>query len=357
MRPLSATECVTPAIERTKSLLFRPFHWTAFLKLTAIAFFAEIGSGFGLSSPGRHGHMPGVPAPAQAMIVAILLGIFLVAMVIGLVMLYVGSRLQLVTFHVVATRQTTIAPIWRKYSGLTWRWLGLKILFFLVFMLVLLAALAPVILSMVKHMPSGETPPTVAFFSHILLFLSVTFLVVIVVGAAYFLLRDLTLPYLALEDLPITAALSRLRSLIAAEPGEIALYILFRFLLGLVAAIGAEVLIALTLIVSLIPFALIGGALWLALHNAGTVGIAALIASATVGGLVLFFWMACVTIGIVGTMFVFTQAYALYFLGGRYPLLGNVLEPAPFLHFTPPPPLPAQHGEDGPPLPADPSPA
>jgi hypothetical protein len=357
MRPLSATECVTPAIERTKSLLFRPFHWTAFLKLTAIAFFAEIGSGFSLSSPGQHGHMPGVPPAAQALIVAILLGIFLVAMVIGLVMLYVGSRLQLVTFHFVATRQTTIAPIWRRYGGLTWRWLGLKVLFFLAVILVPLAALAPVVLSMIKHMPSGGVPPSAIFFSHIALFVCATFLVVIVIGSAYFLLRDLTLPFLALEDLPITVALSRLLSLIAAEPGEIALYILFRFLLGLVAAIGAEVLIALTLIVSLIPFALIGGVLWLVLHNAGTVGIAALVASAIVGGLVLLFWMACVIIGIVGTMFVFTQAYALYFLGGRYPLLGNVLEPAPFLHFTPPPPLPVQPGEDGPPLPADPSPA
>jgi hypothetical protein len=357
MRPLSATECVTPAIERTKSLLFRPFQWTAFLKLAAVAFFAEIGGSFSLSGPGRHGHMPGVPPAAQAMIVAILLGIFLVAMVIGLVMLYVGSLLQLVTFHFVATRQTTIAPIWRRYSGPTWRWLGLKLLFLLALILVLLAALAPVILNMIKHMPSGGTPSSAVFFSHIVLFLSVTFLVVIVIGVAYILLRDLALPFLALEDLPITAALSRLHSLIAAEPGEIALYILFRFLLGLVAAIGAELLIGLTFIVSLIPFALIGGALWLVLHNAGTVGIAALIASAIVGGLVLLLWMACVTIGIVGTLFVFTQAYALYFLGGRYPILGNILEPAPFLHFTPPQPLPAQHGEDSPPLPTNPSPA
>jgi hypothetical protein len=125
----------------------------------------------------------------------------------------------------------------------------------------------------------------------------------------------------------------------------------------LVAAIAAEILIALILVVSLIPFALMGGVLWFALHNAGAVGTAALIASAIVGGLVLLFWMACATIGIVGTIFVFSQAYALYFLGGRYPLLDNVLEPAPLPPFTPPPPLPTQHGEGGPHLPADPSPA
>jgi hypothetical protein len=357
MRPLSATECITPAIERTKSLLFRPFQWRAFLKLAAVAFFAEIGSGFSGSSGGHGHHLPGVSPAAAALIVAIIIGIFLVVFLIGLVMFYVGSRLQLVTFHFVATRQTTIAPIWRRYASLTWRWLGLKILFFFAFTLLLIVMFGPVIFSMFRHMPPDATPPTAVFFSHIALFLSVAFLAVIVIGAAYILLRDLTLPFLALEDLHITAALSRLRSLIAAEPGEVALYILFRFLLGLVAAIGAEVLIGLAFIVSLIPFALIGGVLWLILRHAGLVGTAALIASAIVGGLVLLFWMACVTIGIVGTLFVFNQAYALYFLGGRYPLLGSVLEPAPLQPFTPPPPIPAQPGEDGPPLPADPSPA
>jgi hypothetical protein len=356
MRPLSASECITPAIERTKSLLFRPFQVRPFLKLAAVAFFAEIGSGF--SGTGGHGqHLPGVSPAAQALIVAILVGIFFVTLIIGLIMFYVSSRLQLVTFHFVATRQTTIAPIWRRYSPLTWRWLGLKLLFFLAFTLLLIVMLGPVIFSMVKRMPSDGATPTSAFFSHIALFVGVAFLAVIIIGAAYVLLRDFALPSLALEDLPITVALSRLRALIAAEPGEVAIYVLLRFLLGLVAAIGAEILIALTLVVSLIPFAIIGGVLWFALRNAGPVGTAALIASAIVGSLVLLFWMACVTIGIVGTVFVFNQAYALYFLGGRYPLLGNILEPAPFPHFTPPPPLPTQPGENGPPLPADPSPA
>jgi hypothetical protein len=355
MRPLSASECITPAIERTKSLLFRPFQWRHFLKLTAVAFFAEIGgASFSGSSPGRSG-IPGTSPASQAIIVAVLFGVFLVLLIIGLVMLYVGSRLQLVLLEVVATHQTLIAPIWRRYSRLTWRWIGLKLLFFLLCALILLAALSPVIISMIRHMPSNSQPPTAAFFSHIILFIGAIFLIVLVVGSAYLLLRDLALPFLALEDLPISETLSRLRYLVAAAPGEIGLYLLLRFLLGLVAAIGAEILIFLILLISLIPFAIIGGVLWLALHHAGTVGTAALIASAIVGGLVLLVWMACVCIGLIGTVFVFTQSFALYFLGGRYPLLGNILEPPPF-PFPFPPALAAKD-EGGPPLPADPSPA
>lgn len=357
MRPLSASDCITPAIERTKSLLFRPFQWGTFLKLTAVAFFAEIGAGFSTSSPGRHGGLPGTSPASQAIIVAVLLGVFFVALAIGLVMLYVGSRLQLVLLEVVATRQTTIAPIWRRYSRLTWRWIGLKLLFFLLCGLLLLAALSPFIFSMFRNMPSGGQPPSAAFFSHIVLFIGAIFLIVLVVGSAYLILRDLALPFLALENLSISDALSRLRSVVTAAPGEIALYLLLRFVLGLVAAIGAEILIFLILLVSLIPFAIIGGVLWLALHHAGTVGVAALIASAIVGGLVLLAWMACVGIGLVGTVFVFTQSYALYFLGGRYPLLGNVLEPPPLPYPAPPQPPLAPKDEGGPPLSADPSPA
>jgi hypothetical protein len=357
MRTLSASEAINPAIERTKSLLFRPFQWRLFLKLTAVAFFADIGGGsFSGSSPGRHGGIPGASPASQAIILAVLLGVFFVALVIGLIMLFVGSRLQLVLLEAVATRQTIIAPIWRRYSRLTWRWIGLKLLFFLLCTVVLLAVFAPIMISMFRNMPSGGQPPTAAFFSHIVFFITALLLVILVVGSAYLLLRDLALPFLALEDLSITNTLGRLRSIVGAAPGEVALYILLRFVLGLVAAIGAEILIFLILLVSLIPFALIGSVLWLALHHAGTVGTAALIAAAVVGGLVLLVWMACVCIGLVGTVFVFTQSYALYFLGGRYPLLGNILEPHQFVYHTPPPPpLPAKD-EGGPPLPMDPSP-
>ena len=347
MRSLSASECITPAIERTKSLLFRPFQWRAFLKLTAVAFFAEIGGGgLSFSSPGHQGGIPGISPAAQAMVFAVLLGVVVVGLVIGLVLLYLGSRLQLVLLEVVVTRQTLIAPIWRRYPRLTWRWLGLKILLFLVLALVFAATLLPVVLSMVKNMPSGAQTPSAAFFSHILIFIGAIFLVMMVFVALYFLVRDFALPFLALENLSITDTLGRLRVLIAEAPGEIALYLLLRFLLGLVAAIGAEMIILLVLLISLIPFGVVGGVLWVSLRHAGPAGTAALVAAAIVGGLILLVWMACVVIGLLGTVFVFTQSFAVYFLGGRYSLLGNILEP--------PPPPPAVNYVN-PPLPIDPS--
>jgi hypothetical protein len=53
------------------------------------------------------------------------------------------------------------------------------------------------------------------------------------------------------------------------------------------------------------------------------------------------------------------NAYAIYFLGGRYPLLGSMLEPGPGHPFTPPPVFPSaeerKDHDDGPPMPMNPA--
>jgi len=49
--------------------------------------------------------------------------------------------------------------------------------------------------------------------------------------------------------------------------------------------------------------------------------------------------LALAAVMLFGYVFTFLQAYALYFLGGRYPLVGAYLDP-----FLPPP-----HGYPGPP--------
>lgn len=332
MRPLSATEAISPAIERTTQLLGRPFRLGTFLKIAAVAFFAELGGGFGLSGPGRTGNLHGIAPGFQAAILAFALVIGTVVFVVGLVLLYIGSRLQLVLVELVATRQTQVAPLWRRYGRPTWRWIGLKLLFFLFSVLLVLVLVAPIAFYLGHtHRLSGFALPHFSFL-HILLFIAAAFVVLLAIAAVFMLLRDLALPSLALEDLPIPETLARLRSLVAAEPGEVALYLLLRLVLSFILGIAAEFIVVLVLLLSLIPFGLVGGGLWLALHKAGPAGIAVLIGCAIAGGLVFFCWAVCLLIGMGGSVLTFGQAYALYFLGGRYPLLGSLLD-----RSTPPP--------------------
>ena len=59
MQPISAVDAVSPAIERTRHFLFRPFKWSTFLKLGLVAIITEgVGSNF-RSSTSHAGHATG----------------------------------------------------------------------------------------------------------------------------------------------------------------------------------------------------------------------------------------------------------------------------------------------------------
>jgi hypothetical protein len=353
MRPLTASEAISPALDRTKDLLARPFRWQTFFKIAAIAFFAEIGGGFNLNLPSRGGSVHDLPSGLLAFIVAFAVIIGLVSLVIGLILFYVGSRLQLVLVELVATRQTTVAPVWRRVGQPTWRWIGLKLLYFLA----MLVPFALVALPAVFYFVSHHSLPSFDYFSQlhiaeIVLLVMGCLLVLLIAIAGYMLLRDFALPHIALEDVSVSEALRRLCTMVADEPGAIALFLLLRLLLMFVFAIVAEIGIGIVVVISLIPFGIVGGGLWVALHHTGP-GMIALIGCGVVGGLIFLCWLVFLGISGLGAVYTFSQAYSLYFLGGRYPLVGTLLE-----RSTPPPTFSWDGGYPGPyqPLPGAPPP-
>jgi len=349
MRPLSASEAIGPALQRTRDFLANPFRWRTFFKLAAVAFFAEMGSGLnGSFSHGSGNGAHGVPPAFLAFLIAFAVIIGLVSLAIGLVLLYIGSRLQLVLVELVATRQSWVAPVWRRVSSTTWRWIGLKLLFFLCILLVTLPITIPVILFFVHH---AHDIGAGGFFSgfHIaqmILYVAGAILAILVISAVYLLVRDLALPFMALEDRSISDALGRLRAIVEAEPGQVALYVLLRILLGIMFGVVAEIATFLALLISLIPPGIVGLILWLALHQAAG-GVVLLIGLGVFAGLIFLCWAIFVGVCFIGSALTFGQAYALYFLGGRYPLLGDLLDrstPPPEFAYTPGfPPTPPQY--------------
>src|SRR5581483_6394279 len=144
MPPLSATDAITPAWQHTRRLLLGPRDPRLFFKIAAVAFFAELLSGTFSFSPfhAPHSATGAGAAPALgAAILAIIVVCAAVGLLIGLVFFYLSSRLQFTIFHVVLRSETFVAPIWRRYSAATWRWMGLKILLFLC----AFACLAPIL--------------------------------------------------------------------------------------------------------------------------------------------------------------------------------------------------------------------
>jgi hypothetical protein len=264
-----------------------------------------------------------------------------------------------VLVELVATRQTLISPMWRRVGPPTWRWIGLKLLYLLASVVLLCALALPIVLYFFVHHVSFAGLSFGSFFhlhlAQIILGIAAAIVVLLAISVVFILLRDFALPYIALQDLGISESMGRLRHLLNTEPGPVALFLVLRMVLGFGFTIVAEIALVLAILISLIPCAVVGGVLWLVLHNAGPAGTILLIVCAAVGGLIFLCWIVCLAIAAIGPVYIFIQAYALYFLGGRYPMLGDLLD-----RSTPPPayaypmgfpqPLPPQYPTQPPPV-------
>ena len=332
MRPLSAIDAIAPAWNHTRRLLLTPRSWRLLLKIGAVAFFAQINGCNPRFSTGPH--LPNLPHALTAAFFTFAVLISIVACVLALAFFYFGSRLQFVLFEVVLRRDTTVAPIWQRYGRATWHWIGLKLAFFAVALLCVAPVLIPVGLrfyhatrSMNASAAEGASPHLAAFFLSLLGFIGAFFLILLVIGIFYTLLHDFGLPSMALEGTPLPETVRRIVNLVRAEPGQILLYLFMRFVLAFAGAVIFEFALVFGLLIALIPLGGIAGILWVALHHASFVGHAFMITGWVVlGGIFLVLLIVACIMG-SGYLYTFLQAYALYFLGGRYPLVGGYLEP------------------------------
>ncbi len=353
MQRLSAIDAISPAWEHVRRLLLSPPSWRLLLKIGAVSCFAQMSGGsanFGapLKDTGQY----------SSLLLPVLFVVSLLLLAIGLGLFYLSSRLQFVLFEVVLKQETVIAPIWRRYGRVTWRWIALKIGFLLAALLCIAPILIPVILHFAHTIPAGPAVMSAGrTFAIVFELFAAIFLLLFVMGVGFVLLLDFGLPSMALENTSVGETLRRVWSLILAEPLEIALYLLMKFLLIMAGAIVAYIALLIGALVLLIP---LGGAslgLWFALRHATGGGHLLLIAGWVVASLILLVLMTMAAIMAFGYLLTFLQAYAIYFLAGRYPLLGEILDPTPGLPFTPPPPLrgPDEPDGSGPDLPMSPA--
>jgi len=337
MRPLSATEALTPAWNHTRNL-FAARPWKTVLKIGLVALLANLGSGFNANY--RGGSMKNLPGVSPAIIGALVgfaVIIVIVSLVLAVVFFYLSSRFQFVFFEIVLRSDTTVAPAWRRYGPATWRWMGLKLLFILAALILLLPVLVPLGLAIFHLVKAGNFHPH--FWPMLKLFLGLIlgFLAIgLVIWAASRLLHDFGLPSMALEATPLSETVRRVFQLVGTEPGAVFLYLLIYILVALACGVLCLLIYLVVIVIALIPLGLVGAALWFGLHHAGTAGY---IFMGLGFGILALIFLAVVLITMlimVAYQRTFLQAYALYFLAGRYPLLATYLEPTP-----PPPAAPA----------------
>lgn len=350
MPPLSATDAITPAWQHTRRLLLGPRNPALFFKLAAVAFFAEI-LGFNSlgGSPSHAGH--GAGSALSGPLIALIFFAATAGLLIGLVFFYLSSRLQFTLFHIVLRSETAVGPIWRRYGAATWRWIGLKLLFFVAAVLCLAPIVVPAIIYAVHAFSlqsQGGSFHIAGFIVAMFLFVALVMLLVLAFIIGYVLLRDFALPSMALEGTPLRETVRRVLALTRAEPGQVSLYLLLRFCLSIAGALVSEVLIGVMAVVFGAPLGGLGFGLWKAFHLGDAAAHAGMIAGWVVLALALLAVITIAAISLFGYLYTFLQAYAIFFLGGRYPLMGQLL-------VEPPAPVsPARRPQAWTPAPANP---
>jgi Protein of unknown function (DUF4013) len=331
MRPLSATECISPAIERTKLILFSPFRWGRTWKLSATAYVCCLGSMF---FPFPLIYLCFLPAVRTAVgtrgAVALVAGVLIFTALFTWIF-HLCSRLQFAYFDIVVNRGEFVAPAWRKYGPRSLRWTGFKIALGAAATLVCALPIAAYIrhllplLTSMQTLPPGQ-PPSPQFIGAIFAGYG---LVMLVIGFFFLissLLANFVVPSLALEDPGIKEAFRRMAELIRREPGEFAIYTVLKIALGFAGYMGATIAWEIVFIICTLIVMLVGYLIGLLFHLAGIPTVVLTVLACVLGGGWYLFSFVYSLLLTIGPLFTFLDAYALYFLGGRYPMLGNLLD-------------------------------
>jgi hypothetical protein len=337
MQPLSATECITPAIDRTRLVLFTPFRAGRTWKLCATAYVCCLGTMFFPFPLVYLAFFPAVRSKGSLAVAGLFAGVLLGTAFFTWIF-HLCSRLQFAYLDIIVNRGEFVAPAWRKYGPQSRPWSGFKMAFGAASLLIgavpLIAYIRHVmpVFVMMSSLKPGQPPPP-QFMAAIFAGYGVLFLIYGPLFLIHTLLADFIVPSLALENTGIKEAFRRLGELIRREAGEFALYVLLKTVLGIAgyicSTILAEIVILLgTLIVGLIVFFF--GFL---LHLAGVPTAILIILGVS---LAVIWYIGAIGYSLmlfIGPFFTFLTAYSVYFLGGRYPALGDLLD-----RSTPPPP-------------------
>ncbi len=361
MAPLSGVEAISAALEETKRQLFKPFRWGRWTRLAAVSFLAgELAGGGGplnFNLPmggvkrGKGSHWDWlVPALGERFweFLPLIIAGALALLLLLIFLIYLSSVFRFILFDSVLYNRCELGAGWRNYK----RPGGSYFLWLLCFGMAMLAAFALVILVPILS-PWGREAIEHPGQHLVMIILGGTLMVlavlsvVVLSGLASLFARDFVVPFMAIGGVGVAEGWRRLFHSLQGQKSAYAIYVLMKMVLAVGAGIGMALIDIAVLIVLLIPILLISlvavllglaaGLTW----NPVTIGIAVLAGGLVAGG--LLFVMAMLSVPLA----VFFQAYALYFLGSRYPQLGEKLTfpasgtPSP---GTPPPtvaPLPA----------------
>lgn len=339
---LTAADAISPAIQRTRDFLFRPFRLGTYLKLCLVAVLTE-GFGGNSSFSGPSGHRSthhssfASPVHLTSEWIVILAVAVVLAIALGFLVLYLITRLRFAYFHCLIHHTREVRPGWLLYRDQAMRFFLLNLvvgLGFLVLLAVIALPFAAGFFRLYRETRAGGHPDIGLILALVLPLIPIILLFVLAALAVDLILRDFMLPHFALEDATAGEAWRAVWARIRMEKGGFFVYALLRLILPVVAMIAIFIVLAIPAIIFIGVVVVFEIAIHALFANAGLVLAAAGILFQVLVGIVAGVIALLIGICVGGPLSTAVRQYALLFYGGRYQRLGDILSPPP------PPPLP-----------------
>jgi len=371
--PVSAVDCVQPALQHAREQLFKRFRWGQWSRLALVGILAaELHVG-GCSFGNFGGNLPHIPQKGQnefmqsrlphgwppfhpahipehigQFVGLILIGIF-AAVVLAFVFLYIVSVFRFILFDSVLRRECSIGEGWRKWRRAGGRFFLWQIVFQIsvwLFFLVLVGL--PLALAFAAGWMKDPREHIGRLIVGVILLVGLIVVFVLVAAVIQVLAKDFLVPVMALEDLDFADGWRRLLAIISPEKGRFAVYLLLKLVLSIAAGILFSIIAIVPALLVVVPsvVAVVAG------HAAGMGWNVTTISLAIIFGTLLLLLLIYLIALVCVPATVFFPAYAMYFFASRYPNLHALLNPAP----TPPAPELPPVPESPPPFEAPPLP-
>lgn len=360
--PKSAVDCVSPAFDTAKNMMFKPFQWSRWWRVALLG----LATGEAASSGSCNFNIPSdlanlgktQPQPEQflqssspiwqgfstgqiAGLVTIL--VVLVVMLV-LVHLYIGSVLRFVLFDAVTRGRFRIREGWKRWHDQGVSYFRFQLGLLAVSLMgygVLMGLPLAIAWSTGLFQNAKEHWGMIALMVLVCLPLVIAFAVTIAVVMVLF--KDFGVPMMAVENLSSSAAWERLRGMMKPVKGDYAIYIVMKIVLGLAAAIAMGIVQFIVFLVPIIILVAVAVGVVAAVPDIikNPAGLAFVITTVVVVAFIMVFIAAILAAPVV----VFFQSYVLQFFSSRYEPLWKWLYPAPDMPeppaIPPPEPLPA----------------
>ena len=358
--PLSAVDCVQPALQHTREQLFTRFRWGQWTRLALVGILAaelHVTScnfnsfNFPVPQPRKNSQeflpsgFPHIDPARLGQFVGLILAVALLAVVLFFIFLYISSVFRFILYDSVLRKHCSIGDGWHRWHGTGRRFFLWQIVFLIATWLLLgvLIGIPVAAAAAAGWLHDFEQHAGRLIVGGILLF-GLLLLSALAVAVVQILAKDFLVPIMAFEGLDFADAWSRLLPMVSREKGKFFVYLLLKIVLAIAAAILFGIVAIIPTVGVVIPAV---GAVLIG-HYSGlgwtpfTVSMAVILGTILV--LILIYLIALISVPAT----VFFPAFSIYFFAGRYAYLSAIVYPAP-------PPVPAPPAPQAPPIPESPA--